>query len=81
MAMRSIYIGQLVRPAAVPLTVRMRICLQGVAIVYYYPHPAIPIMTLANAFVFDPYNKQIIRYLTFNHFGNSSFVCKYYKST
>ena len=40
MAMHSIYIGQLVQSAAAPLTVRMRVCLWDVAIVYYYPHPA-----------------------------------------
>ena len=40
MAMRSIYIGQLVWSAAAPLTVHMRVCLGGVAIVYYYLHPA-----------------------------------------
>ena len=38
--MHSIYIGQLLRPAAVPLIVRMRILLGGVAIVYEYPHLA-----------------------------------------
>ena len=38
--MHSIYIGQLVQSAAAPLTVRMRVCLWDVAIVYYYPHPA-----------------------------------------
>ena len=41
MAMHSIYIGQLVRPAAAPLIVRIRVRLGGVAIIYYYPHPAI----------------------------------------
>ena len=38
--MYSIYIGQLVRPAAAPLIVRMHIRLGGVAIINYYPHPA-----------------------------------------
>ena len=38
--MHSIYIGQLVRPAPAPLIVCMRIHLGGVAIIYYYPHPA-----------------------------------------
>ena len=38
--MRSIYIGQLVQPAAAPLIMHMRIHLGGVAIVYYCPHPA-----------------------------------------
>ena len=41
MAMHSIYIGQLVWPAAAPLIVRMCVRLVGVAIVYYYLHPAI----------------------------------------
>ena len=41
MAMRSIYIGQIVRPAAAPLIVHMHACLRGVAIIYYYPHPAV----------------------------------------
>ena len=40
MAMRSIYIGQLVWSAAAPFIIRMRVHLGGVAIVYYYPHPA-----------------------------------------
>ena len=39
--MRSIYIGQLVRPAAAPLIMCMRVRLGGVAIIYYYPHPAL----------------------------------------
>ena len=41
MAMRSIYIGQLVQPAAAPHIVHMHICLGGVAIIYYYPYPAL----------------------------------------
>ena len=39
-AMRSIYIGQCLRPAAAPLIVRMHVHLGGVANAYYYPHPA-----------------------------------------
>ena len=39
-AMRSIYIGQLLRPAAAPLIVCMRVRLGGVAIMCDYPHPA-----------------------------------------
>ena len=38
--MRSIYIGQLVLPAASPLIMHMRVHLGGVAIIYYYLHPA-----------------------------------------
>ena len=41
LAMRSIYIGELLRPAAAPLIVPMRIRLGGVAIVCDYPHPAV----------------------------------------
>ena len=41
MAMHSIYIGQLVWSAAAALTMHMRVCLGDVAIVYYYPHPAL----------------------------------------
>ena len=41
LAMHSIYIGQLLRPAATPLTVRMCVCLGGVAMVCDYPHPAV----------------------------------------
>ena len=41
MVMCSIYIGQLVWPAAAPLIVCMHICLWGVAIIYYYLHPEI----------------------------------------
>ena len=40
-AMRSIYIGQQLRPAAAPLIVHMHVHLGGVASAYYYPHPAI----------------------------------------
>ena len=40
LAMHSIYIGQLMRPAAAPLIVRMRLRLGGAAIVCDYPHPA-----------------------------------------
>ena len=40
MAMRSIYIRQLVQPAAAPLIMRMRVHLGGVVIVYCYLHPA-----------------------------------------
>ena len=39
--MCSIYIGQLVQPAASPLIMCMHVCLGGVAIIYYYPHPAV----------------------------------------
>ena len=38
--MCSIYIGQLLQPAAAPLIVHMRVLLGGVAIIYDYPHPA-----------------------------------------
>ena len=38
--MHFIYIGQLVQPAAAPLIVCMHLHLGGVAIIYYYPHPA-----------------------------------------
>ena len=38
--MRSIYIGQLAWLVAALLIVHMRVCLGGVVIVYYYPHPA-----------------------------------------
>ena len=38
--MRSIYIGQLVRPAAALLIVCMHVHLGGVAMVCDYPHPA-----------------------------------------
>ena len=38
--MCSIYIRQLVQPAAAPLIMRMCVHLGGVAIIYYYPHPA-----------------------------------------
>ena len=38
--MHSIYIGQLLRPAAAPLIVCMRVCLGGVAMVCDYPHLA-----------------------------------------
>ena len=38
--MRSIYIGQLVWPAAAPLIMCMHVHLGGVAIIYYYLHPA-----------------------------------------
>ena len=38
--MRSIYIGQLLRPAAAPLIVCMHVCLGGVVMVCDYPHPA-----------------------------------------
>ena len=41
LAMHSIYIGQLMRPAAAPLIVHMAICLGGVVIVCDYLHPAI----------------------------------------
>ena len=40
LAMHSIYIGQLVWLVAAPLIVCMHLHLGGVAIVYYYPHPA-----------------------------------------
>ena len=46
LAMRSIYIGQLLRPAAVPLIVHMRVILGGVAMVCDYPHPTIQICNL-----------------------------------
>ena len=46
LAMHSIYIGQLLRPAAAPLIMCMHIRLGGVAIICDYPHPAI---TLANS--------------------------------
>ena len=39
--MRSIYIGQLLQPAAAHLIMRMRICLGGVANVCDYLHPAV----------------------------------------
>ena len=38
--MPSIYIGQLVWPATAPLIVHMRVRIAGMAIIYYYPHPA-----------------------------------------
>ena len=41
LAMHSIYIEQLLRPAAAPLIVCMHVCLGGVAMVCDYPHPAI----------------------------------------
>ena len=40
LAMHSIYIGQLLRPAAAPLIVCMYVHLGGVAIMCDYPHPA-----------------------------------------
>ena len=40
LAMHSIYIGQLVQPAAAPLIMCMCVHLGGVAIIYYYLHPA-----------------------------------------
>ena len=40
-AMHSIYIGQLLRSAAAPLIVHMRVRLGGVAIMCDYPHPAL----------------------------------------
>ena len=39
--MRSIYIRQLVRPVAVPLVMRMRGYIWGVATVRIYPYPAL----------------------------------------
>ena len=39
--MRSIYIGQLLRPAAAPLIVRMHVHLGGLAIICNYLHPAV----------------------------------------
>ena len=39
--MHSIYIGQLLRPAAAPLIMRMCAHLGGVAIMFDYLHPAI----------------------------------------
>ena len=42
LAMHSIYIGQLLRPTAAPLMVRMCARLEGVAIICDYPHPAVP---------------------------------------
>ena len=44
LAMRSIYIGQLLGPAAAPLIMCMRVHLGGVAMVCYYPHPALCII-------------------------------------
>ena len=41
LAMHSIYIGQLLRPAATPLTICMHIRLGGVAMVCDYPHPTL----------------------------------------
>ena len=41
LAMRSIYIGQLLGPAAAPLIMHQLVRLGGVAIVCDYPHPAI----------------------------------------
>ena len=41
LAMHSIYIGQQLQPAAVPLIVHMCVRLGGVALIYYYPHPAL----------------------------------------
>ena len=41
LAMCSIYIEQLLRPAAAPLIVHMHICLGGVTMVCDYPHPAV----------------------------------------
>ena len=41
LAMHFIYIGQLRRPAAVPLIMCMHVCLGGVAIMCDYPHPAL----------------------------------------
>ena len=41
LAMHSIYIRQLMRPAAAPLIVHMAICLGGVVIICDYLHPAI----------------------------------------
>ena len=40
LAMRSIYIGQLLRSAAAPFIVRMHVRLGGVAMACDYPHPA-----------------------------------------
>ena len=41
LAMHSIYVGQLLRPAAAPLIICMRVRLGGVAMVCDYPHPAV----------------------------------------
>ena len=41
LAMHSIYIGQLLRPAAAPLIMCMHVCLGGVAIMCDYLHPAL----------------------------------------
>ena len=41
LAMRSIYIEQLLGPTAEPLMVCMRVHLGGVAMVCDYPHPAL----------------------------------------
>ena len=41
LVMHSIYIGQLLRPAAAPLTICMRVCLGSVSMVCNYPHPAV----------------------------------------
>ena len=48
LAMCSIYIGRLLRPAAASLTICMRICLGGVAMVCDYPHPAVCILLECN---------------------------------
>ena len=45
MAMHSIYIGQLVRPAAAPLIVCMCVHLGGLVIINYYPQPAFELTT------------------------------------
>ena len=45
LAVRSIYIGQLLGPAAAPLIVRMRAHLGSVAMVCDYPHPVSRLQT------------------------------------
>ena len=64
--MHSIYIGQLLRPAAAPLIMRMRVCLGGVAMVCDYPHPALQ-TTVFQALMIEtkklnPVSTQISRY-------------------
>ena len=64
LAMRAIYIGQLLRPAAAPLTMCMRVHLGGVAMVCDYPHPTIssidPIITVEKISQYTNHSNYVI---------------------
>ena len=65
--MRSIYIGQLLQPAAAPLIVHMRILLGGVVIIYNYPHLAVRITVCGYVCVQERnllYGKFIVAYFS-----------------